>query len=120
MIPFDKPVNCNKCGQQFTVDDSRLGSILDGDLEVQFFSCPACGARYHILTTDSTMRDLIDRRKYIQLKIRLARAKKLKVSTFKKYMKEYEQIKKEQEKMLLKLRAKGEKILHGKELGDGT
>ena len=120
MVTLEKPVNCNKCGQQFTVDDSRLGSILDGDLEVQFFSCPTCGTKYHILTTDSTMRDLIDRRKYIQLKIRLAIAKKLKKNTFKKYMKEYEQIKKEQEKMLPKLRAKGEKILCGKEFGDGT
>ena len=111
MIPFDRPVNCNKCGQQFTVDDSCLGSIRDGDLKVQYFSCPACGARYHILTTDSTMRDLIERRKFIQLKIRLAHAKKLKESTFKKYLREYGQLKKEQEKMFPELKAKGEKVL---------
>ena len=49
MALFDKPIDCNKCGQQFTVDDSRLGSLRNGDLEVQYFSCPACGTKYHPL-----------------------------------------------------------------------
>ena len=38
---------------------SRLGSLRDGGLEVQYFPCPACGAKYHIFTTDSKLRDLI-------------------------------------------------------------
>lgn len=112
MILFDKPIDCNKCGQQFTVDDSRMGSLRDGDLEVQYFSCPACGAKYHILTTNSTMRSLIERRKAVQLKIKAARAKRFKESTFKKYLREYEQIKKEQEKIFPELKAQGENLLH--------
>ncbi len=113
MTLFDKPIDCNKCGQQFTVDDSRLGSLRDGDLEVQYFSCPACGAKYHILTTNSTMRDLIERRKAVQLKIKAAHAKRFKERTFKKYLREYEQIKKEQMEMFPVLKAQGEKILYG-------
>ena len=112
MTLFDKPIDCNQCGQQFTMDDSRLGSLRDGDLEVQYFSCPACGAKYHILTTNSTMRNLIERRKAVQLKIKTARAKRFEERTFKKYLREYEQIKKEQESMFPELKAQGEKILH--------
>ena len=115
MILLDKPVDCNKCGQQFTMDDSRLGSMRDGDLEVQYFSCPACGTKYHILTTDSKMRDLIKRREAVQLKIKAAHAKRFKERTFKKYMREYNQIKKEQEDMMPALRATGEELLHGGE-----
>lgn len=111
MILLDKPIDCNKCGQQFTMDDSRLGSLWSGDLEVQYFSCPACGTKYHILTTNSKMRDLIERRKAVQLKIKAAHAKKFQECTFKKYLREYEQIKKEQEDLLPELRARGEKLL---------
>ena len=35
MTLFDKPIDCNQCGQQFTVDESLLGSLRDGDVEVQ-------------------------------------------------------------------------------------
>ncbi len=112
MTLFTKRIDCNKCGQAFTLDDSRLGLIQDGDLEVQYFSCPACGAKYHILTTDSKMRDLIKRRKAVQLKFKAARAKRFKERTFKKYQREYEQIKKEQEKIFSGLKAQGEKILN--------
>ena len=118
MALFDNPIDCNKCGQQFAVDDSRLGSIRDGDLEVQDFSCPACGTKYHILTTNSTMRSLIERRKAVQLKIKAARAKRFKESTFKKYLREYEQIKKEQEKIFPELKAQGEKLLREGEPGE--
>ena len=93
------------------MDDSCLGSIRDGDLEVQYFSCPVCGAKFHILTTNSVMRDLIERRKAVQLKIKMARIKRFKEHTFKKYLREYEQIKKDQEKIFHSLKAQGEKIL---------
>ena len=36
MSLFDKPVDCNECGAQFVIDDSRIGSIKEGDLEVQY------------------------------------------------------------------------------------
>ena len=42
MSLFDKPVDCNECGAQFVIDDSRIGSIKEGDLEVQYISCPSC------------------------------------------------------------------------------
>lgn len=112
MSLFDKPVDCNECGAQFVIDDSRIASIKEGDLEVQYISCPSCGAKYLSFATDSRMRELVRQRKAVQAKIKAAHAKRFKERTFKKYLREYEQIKKEQEKIFPELKAQGEKILH--------
>ena len=109
---------CNKCGQEFTIDVHRFGSIREGDFVVQYFSCPACGAKYHILTTDSTMRELIERRKAVLLKLKAARAKRFRERVFQKYLREHEQIKKVQEKIFPELKAQGEKLLCGGEPGE--
>lgn len=113
MSLFDNPVECDECGAQFVIDDSRIASIKEGDLEVQYFSCSSCGAKYLFFATDSKMRELVQQRKAVQAKIKAARAKRFQESTFKKYMKEYEKIKKAQEKMFPELKARGVKILHG-------
>lgn len=97
------------------MDDSRFSSIKDGDIEVQYFSCPSCGAKYLFFASDSKMRDLVRQRKALQLKIRAGHAKKFKERTLEKYMREYEEIKKEQEKMMPGLKALGEKILRGED-----
>lgn len=83
-----------------------------------YFSCPACGAKYHILTTDSTMRELIERRKAVLLKLKAARAKRFRERVFQKYLREHEQIKKVQEKIFPELKAQGEKLLCGGEPGE--
>ena len=116
MSLFDKPVECNECKEQFVMDDSRLASIKEGDLEVQYFSCPSCGARYLFFASDSKMRELVRQRKAVQLKIRAGHAKKFKERTLRKYMQEYEKIKKAQEKMLQELKARGEKLLRGEDV----
>ena len=115
MSLFDRPVDCDECGAQFIVDDSRIGSIKKDDLEVQYLSCPSCGAKFLIFVSDSKMRSLVERRKSIQAKIKVAHAKRFTERTFKKYMREYNQIKKEQEDMMPALRATGEELLHGGE-----
>lgn len=113
MNMLEKIVSCNKCGQQFTVGDSSLGTIRDGDLEVQYLSCPACGAKFHILTTDSRMRELIKQRKDLQVQIRMAKTKKFNKRSFEKYLLKYEKTKKEQEKLFPTLKKQGEKLLLG-------
>ena len=112
MSLFDKPVDCNECGAQFVIDDSRIASIKEGDLEVQYLACPSCGAKYLVFVSDSRMRELVQRRKAVQMKIKAAHAKRFKERTFKKYMKEYEKIKKTQKEMFPVLKAAGEKLLH--------
>ena len=115
MSLFGKTVDCDKCGAQFIIDDSRIGSVKKDDLEVQYLSCPSCGAKFLIFASDSKMRALVERRKAVWAKIKMARTKKFQEKTFKKYMREYDKIKKEQEDMMLALRAAGEKLLSGGE-----
>ena len=108
-----KTISCNKCGQEFTLDEHRFSSIWEGDFIVQYFSCPACGERYHIFTSDKEMRELVDRGKAVQMQIRMGHAKKFNRKTLRKYAQELERIKRKQEKMMPALKAVGEKILNG-------
>ena len=82
------------------------------------FFLSGLGAKYHILTTDSTMRDLIERRKTVLLKLKAARAKRFRERVFQEYLREHEQIKKVQEKIFPELKAQGEKLLCGGEPGE--
>ena len=106
---------CNKCGQEFAVDLHRLGTIKEGDFVVQYLSCPACGERYHVFTSDKDMRELVGRRKAVQAQIRMGHAKKFNRKTLRKYAQELERIKRKQEKMMPTLKATGEKILRGED-----
>ena len=58
---------CNKCGREFTIDAHRFGSIREGDFVVQYFSCPACGERYHVFTSDKEMRELVGQGRWKEL-----------------------------------------------------
>jgi len=111
MALFEMSVVCNQCGAQFVVDDCCLVSVREGDYEVQYFSCPDCGARHQIFTSDSEMRKLIERRKVVQTQIRAAFAKKFREKTIRSYERELEKIKREQKKRMPRLKAAGEKIL---------
>lgn len=111
---MNETTSCNKCGQEFTLDEHRFGSIREGDFVVQYFSCPACGERYHVFTSDKEMRELVGRRKAVQEQIRMGHAKKFNRKTLRKYAQELERIKRKQETMMPTLKATGEKILHGK------
>lgn len=105
-------VQCNKCGKWFALDGSLYGVAVADGLTVQYFSCPACGEKYHVLTLNDEMRKLIERREAIQAKIRAAHAKKFREKTIKGYIKELDGIKAKQEKLFQKLKPLGEAILH--------
>ena len=106
-------IDCNKCKAPFVLDDSCMGVLKKGDFVVQYFSCPACGERYHVFTSDKEMRELVGRRTAVQAQIRMGHAKKFNRKTLRKYAQELERIKRKQEKMMPMLKAVGEKILHG-------
>ena len=103
---------CNKCGKWFALDSSLYGVAETNGLTVQYFSCPACGEKYHVLTINDEMRKLIEERKVIQAKIRAAYAKKFRERTIKGYIKELDDIKAKQEKLFEELKPLGETILH--------
>lgn len=106
---------CNKCGQEFAVDVHRLSTVKEGDFVVQYLSCPGCGERYHVFTSDKEMRELVGRRKAVQQQIRMGHAKKFNRKTLRKYEQELDRIKRKQEKMWPALKATGEKILRGED-----
>lgn len=57
---------CDKCSHEFSVSRVSIEEIRRGDITVQYFRCPACFAKYHVCTTDPTMRQLIRKRVEIQ------------------------------------------------------
>lgn len=95
------------------MDEHRFGTIKEGDFVVQYLSCPACGARYHVFTSDKEMRKLVGRSKAVQAQICMGHTTKFNRKTLRKYAQELERIKRKQEKMMPALKATGEKILHG-------
>ena len=104
---------CNRCGQSFQA--GNIYCVEEGELAVQAFDCPLCGQAYQVLTTDRKMRELIERRKAVRQAIRVARAKKFSEKTFRRYERELQKIKREQEVMLPKLKKMGDTILHKRE-----
>lgn len=111
-------IQCNKCGKWFALAGSLCGVAEADDLTVQYFSCPACGEKYHVLTLNSEMRKLIEESKVIQAKIRAAHAKKFRKKTIKGYIKELDSIKAKQETLFQELKPLGEKIIRGEGLAD--
>lgn len=103
---------CNKCGQWFALDKSLYGIVKADGLTVQYFSCPACGEKYHVLTLNDEMRKLIEERKVSQAKIQAAHAKKFRERTIKGYIRELNNIKAKQDKLFQELKPLGEAILH--------
>lgn len=106
-------VTCNGCGRDFPLDPYYVDTLRDGDLEVQYFTCPACRTRYHILTTDTAMRQLIQKHKALASAIKAAKAKGFQESTFRKYLARLDKVKAEQMKILPALTKRGEEILKG-------
>ena len=112
---MNETASCNKCGNEFTIDESRFGAIKKDDLIVQYFSCPFCGEKYHVFTTDSKMRDLVKKRKAVQMKIQAAFAKKFREKVIQEYERELEQIKKVQYDIYPELKRMGEELICGEE-----
>lgn len=104
---------CSECGGEFIPDKSLFGEIQKDDLVVQYFTCPNCGKRYHVFTSDSEMRALIERRREVQMKIRAAFAKKFREKVIREYERELVQIKQKQESRLPRLKRLGEEIIRG-------
>lgn len=104
---------CNKCGTEFIPDKSQFGEIKKDDLVVWYFSCPTCGEKYHVFTSNSEMRSLVEKRKAVQMKIRAAFTKKFQKKTIREYEQELDQIKKRQESIGPRLKRLGEDIIRG-------
>lgn len=77
-------VICDDCQKQILTEDSSIfGSFVVGDLVVHYFRCPHCGRKYHVLTTNTELRQLITKRKGVEQQLQLAHQKHFKAKTIK-------------------------------------
>lgn len=111
----ENKIQCDRCGELFEVKEAVFGQIERDGLKVKYFSCPACGVKYHILTSNSKMESLIKKREIVETKIRLSFSKKLPEKTIRKYERELDEIRKQQVALSEELKVLGEEILRSEE-----
>lgn len=88
-------VICNECKNTFRIDEGSIETeCIDfkRKIEMQFFRCPNCGHKYTILITDQPMRDMINQRRAIAIRIQKLAGKK-QIVKIKKLEKEDESLK---------------------------
>lgn len=91
-------VKCDRCGTPFSIQTAGIRSTWSGDYMVQYFTCPGCHHRYQILTTDTELRQTVERHEKIAAKIRMGQSKHFRPGTLKKYQAEMEKLEAEQKK----------------------
>ncbi len=106
---------CNECGEMFDLVPERFHKIHADGLTVEYFDCPFCLTKYHIFTADNEMMELVDKRKGLAQKIKLANLAKARHKTILGYHKELEKVKKQQFKLSEMLSARGVEILNRQE-----
>lgn len=99
-------VRCVKCQEDFVPEG--VFSIWDGDVEVQYFSCTVCRAKYQVMTSDPEMRSLIARRNALVNELGIARKRKWSEKTQRKILQRLEAVKTRQMKILPALKKRGE------------
>lgn len=104
-------VKCDRCGTPFSIQTAGIRSTWSGDYMVQYFTCPGCHHRYQILTTDTELRQTVERHKKIAEKIRMGQSKHFRPGTLKKYQAEMKKLEAEQKKRRDELMDKGNEIL---------
>ena len=104
-------VQCNKCGEYFTVLREGIMVLQDDGYNVTFFVCPHCKEKYLICIFDKKMHELLERRRQLEQILRIARAKKFRAETIRRYVKEYEKVKADQKAYADELKPIGEEII---------
>lgn len=104
---------CDKCSHEFAVSRVSIEEIHRGDITVQYFSCSACLEKYHVCTTDPTMRQLIMKRVEIQNSI----AGSPSARKSRRLKDRLDKIIAQQKKLIPELEKLGKEILNG---GDST
>jgi phage terminase large subunit GpA-like protein len=107
-----------KCNQDFEFSTEIIKKLNEGEYEVQYMTCPHCGKNYHILTIDDAMRELVNKRRGVENRLKWAQKKKMHAKQIRKLIREQAQIKAQQKTMLPELAKIGAEILTKWELGE--
>ena len=115
---MNNTIECNKCKQEFALSPGLFSSLDDGDLHVDFLSCPFCNEKYLFFSSDTEMRELVRRRQRIADQIKAGHAKHFKKKTLDGYMREMDKIRAKQKEIYPPLKERGQALLdkrYGKE-----
>ena len=105
-------IECNNCRKPFALATYDFKSIEEGDLHVDYISCPECGEKYLFFVSDQEMRDLVRRRRRIADQIKAGHAKHFKKKTLDGYMREMDKIRAKQKEIYPPLKERGQALLH--------
>ncbi len=62
---------CDVCEKDFDYTQESLEKMTEGEYEVDYFTCPHCGKKYHVFTIDNRMRELVTERRKIANQLRV-------------------------------------------------
>ena len=110
---MNRLVECDGCKQPIYFYPGMIQQIEDGDIQVDYFSCPYCRKKYLAFVSDSEMRELVAERQRVQTQIKMAHQKRFKEKTIRGYEKKLAKIKAKQQKIYPDLKKRGETLLFG-------
>lgn len=102
---------CNNCLDEFSIEPEDITVTKIAGLEIQYFTCPSCGAKYVVYAADEEMEKLTAESIAIQRKIRLARQHKFREKTIRASEAELAAIRERQKKLEPKLKGLAEMLL---------
>lgn len=102
---------CNNCLDEFSIEPEDITITKIAGLEIQYFTCPSCGAKYVAYAADEEMQKLTAESIAIQRKIRLARQHKFREKTIRASEAELAAIRERQKKLEPKLKGLAELLL---------
>ena len=107
---------CNKCDKIFSLTSDVIKTeCVDAEkkIERRFFQCPRCGHKYTILITDQTMRDMINQRRAIQIRV-------AQLMNGKNQIRKYKDLKKQDDDLMHKIKKRGQQLKEEHEKGSFT
>ncbi len=108
---------CNNYLDDFNISPENITIKRIKGLEIQYFSCPSCGAKYVIYAADAEMERLTMRRNAYQTRIRNAIANRFREKMIRALENDLAEVKAQQKALGLKLKKRAEELL--KEENDG-
>ena len=109
-------VICNECKNTFRIDEGSIETEcidIDRKIERQFLKCPNCGHKYTILITDQPMRDMINQRRAIQIRV-------AQLMNGKNQIRKYKDLKKQNDDLMYKIKKRGQQLKEEYEKGSFT
>lgn len=113
---------CDFCEKRISIRGIHLEGITQGEYSVSYFSCPHCGKRFHVGTTDERQRALILERDKSMRQTTAAIKNHFREKTIRAHRRQTEKLEKKIRSRAPELKEIGMKILAeaGKEDADGA